>query len=270
MIIKVSYAVLEEMKLSDFTYQLSVVILIITALHTFIYSGMTGLLFSSAIALIIAAFVDEFEIVAGISVLIALSYTMFLKKYIREGFETHNPKSVASRIQALSNKTKESTTKPSKVKNQVKGVYSSKIEGFQDIQPKEPKEGESNVSTSASTKMMDQVDEESVKEVTKNIEEKKKSEKEIEKEEFQSATNQLFKLGKLPSENEDGPKLDPGQTLMKAMNSLDPSVISSMTTDTKKLLETQKSLMGMLGQMRPILADGKELLQTFSGMFGGK
>jgi hypothetical protein len=57
---------------------------------------------------------------------------------------------------------------------------------------------------------------------------------------------------------------------MKAMNSLDPSVISSMTTDTKKLLETQKSLMGMLGQMRPILADGKELLSTFSGMFGGK
>jgi len=41
-----------------------------------------------------------------------------------------------------------------------------------------------------------------------------------------------------------------------------------MTTDTKKLLETQKQLMGMLTQMRPVLADGKELLQTFSGMFG--
>jgi len=27
--------------------------------------------------------------------------------------------------------------------------------------------------------------------------------------------------------------------------------------------------MGMLQQMRPVLADGKELLQTFSGMFGG-
>jgi hypothetical protein len=41
-----------------------------------------------------------------------------------------------------------------------------------------------------------------------------------------------------------------------------------MTTDTKQLLETQKSLMNMLTQMRPVLADGKELLQTFSGMFG--
>jgi hypothetical protein len=27
--------------------------------------------------------------------------------------------------------------------------------------------------------------------------------------------------------------------------------------------------MNMLTQMRPVLADGKELLQTFSGMFGG-
>ncbi len=27
--------------------------------------------------------------------------------------------------------------------------------------------------------------------------------------------------------------------------------------------------MSMLNQMRPVLADGKELLQTFSGMFGG-
>ena len=41
-----------------------------------------------------------------------------------------------------------------------------------------------------------------------------------------------------------------------------------MSSDTKQLLETQKSLMGMLNQMRPVLADGKELLHTFSGMFG--
>lgn len=261
---------LEEMKLSDFTYQLSVAILLLTALHTLVYSGMVGVLFSAAIGLIVASFIDEFEIITGITVLVALFYTLFLKKYIREGFESHDPKTIAARINQLSQSVKSTSKTHPKAKNDVKGVYSSAIEGFQDIQPKEPKDGESSESTAASTKLSDQVDEESVKEVSKNIEEKKKSDKEIEKEEFQSATNQLFKLGKLPSENEDGPKLDPGQTLMKAMNSLDPSVISSMTTDTKKLLETQKSLMGMLGQMRPILADGKELLSTFSGMFGGK
>ena len=73
----------------------------------------------------------------------------------------------------------------------------------------------------------------------------------------------------MPSEHKEGPLLDAGQTVMKAMSSLDPNTISSMTADTKKLLETQKGLMSMLNQMRPVLADGKELLQTFSGMFGG-
>jgi hypothetical protein len=53
------------------------------------------------------------------------------------------------------------------------------------------------------------------------------------------------------------------------MESFKPEQINAMTGDTKQLLETQKALMGMLTQMRPVLADGKELLQTFSGMFGG-
>ena len=74
----------------------------------------------------------------------------------------------------------------------------------------------------------------------------------------------------MPSEHKEGPMLDAGGTLIKAMSSFDPETTAKMTDDTKKLLETQKSLMGMLTQMRPILADGKELLQTFSGMFGGQ
>jgi hypothetical protein len=125
------------------------------------------------------------------------------------------------------------------------------------------------------------VDPKAVKEVTTAIDQKKKddtqnnvdadaSNKDIATEEFQSATNELFKLGKMPSEHKDGPMLDAGSTIMKAMSSFDPETTSKMTNDTKQLLETQKSLMGMLTQMRPILADGKELLQTFSGMFGGQ
>ena len=36
-----------------------------------------------------------------------------------------------------------------------------------------------------------------------------------------------------------------------------------------KLIETQKGLMEMLNNMRPVLQDGKQLLDSFSGMFGG-
>lgn len=73
----------------------------------------------------------------------------------------------------------------------------------------------------------------------------------------------------MPSENTGGPHLDAGSTIMKAMSSFDKNTVSAMTADTKKLLETQKGLMSMLNEMRPVLKDGKELLETFSGMFGG-
>ena len=73
----------------------------------------------------------------------------------------------------------------------------------------------------------------------------------------------------MPSENKDGPHLDAGQTLVAAMKSLDPKTVSEMTDGTKQLLETQQNLMGMLKSMTPVLAEGRELLNTFSGMFGG-
>jgi hypothetical protein len=157
------------------------------------------------------------------------------------------------------------------------GVYSAAaVEGFEDVQPDVPKEGASSDSSSADANPVHQVDPKEIDKITSappkkeaTKENKENKTKDIEKEEFQSATNELFKLGKMPSEYKEGPLLDAGQTVMKAMNSLDPNTISAMTTDTKKLLETQKGLMSMLTQMRPVLADGKELLQTFSGMFGG-
>jgi hypothetical protein len=150
------------------------------------------------------------------------------------------------------------------------GVYDPAVEGFEDVQPQMPKEGESSASSAAPSKRMNEVDSDTVKETTEAIQSaKKKSDSDIASEEFQSATNSLFKVGKMPSENTDGPKLDAGSTLMKAMESFKPEQMNAMTADTKSLLETQKALMGMLNQMRPVLADGKELLQTFSGMFGG-
>lgn len=259
------------MKLDSLTYQIALIVLVIAALYTLVYAGLTGLLLSASVALIAAAFIEPFEAVAGITVFFALMYTLFLRKWMRrwEGFE-NKPAAIQQRIAAMQHPSAASQRKKAIPKGP-QGVYSAKVEGFQDIQPEIPKEGASQESSSAPTAMSatNQVNDHEVKSVTDAIAGKKKSDQEVEKEEFESATNSLFKLGKMPSENEDGPKLDAGKTLMKAMSSLDPNTISSMTADTKKLLETQKGLMTMLTQMRPVLADGKELLQTFSGMFGG-
>jgi hypothetical protein len=77
-----------------------------------------------------------------------------------------------------------------------------------------------------------------------------------------------FKLGEIPDQVKNGPHIDAGSTLMKAIQSLNPDQINAMTKDTQQLIDTQKSLMNMLGTMKPMMNDGKELMNTFQQMFG--
>lgn len=78
----------------------------------------------------------------------------------------------------------------------------------------------------------------------------------------------MFKLGELPSESKDGPHIDAGTTIMRSLGALNPGQIEALTSDTRKLLDTQKSLMGMLTTMKPMLSDGQNLLASFNNMFG--
>lgn len=252
------------MRFNKLTYNMSFGILAITALYTLIYSGLTGLLLCSSVALIVAAFLDQFEIIVAISVIFAIFYTHILKRFIQR-FEPFDNK-----VNIEPEKSNENSNQPEK-KQEVSGFLSSFSEGFANPgNTNEKLKGEPDKSSPASSDTKPAVPTEEVNAVTNAVTNKKEKIKDdvTSKEEFQSATNELFKLGKMPSEHKDGPMLDAGSTLLKAMGSFKPEQINAMSSDTKKLLETQKSLMGMLNQMRPVLADGKELLQTFSGMFG--
>lgn len=86
--------------------------------------------------------------------------------------------------------------------------------------------------------------------------------------EVKDAMAMPFKLGEIPSQVKNGPHIDAGSTLMKAIKGLNPDQINEMTKDTQQLIQTQKSLMGMLGTMKPMLNDGKQLMETFQQMFG--
>lgn len=251
------------MKFTEMSHTLSWVVIVITAIYMLIYSGLTGILLTSAIALLTAAFVEQTEIVVGVTVIFAVVYTLFLKKYVRklEGFQ--GQQEIVDRVSAMQSQYKQVPQSIRSAKREPAGVYDPAIEGFEDVQPNMEKEGASQESSAASSHTANQVDQGAVDAVTSAMH------KQIEKEDFESATNTLFKEGKLPSEHAEGPKLDPAETLKKTMKSFDPKTISSMSADTKELLKTQEGLMNMLTQMRPIMADGKELLQTFSGMFGG-
>lgn len=261
------------MQFNSLTFNISLVLLAITAVYTLVYSGLTGLLLCSAVTLIAAAFLDRFEIVVAIAVIFSLFYTFYLKRLLRklEPFQNlDNPQTILGRLAKMKDEYHPVQQQLRDPRLEPAGVYDPAVEGFEDVQPTKRKEGESSESTSAPAKRTNEVDPEQVQNVTSAVEatQKQKDAAQVESEEFQSATNNLFKLGKMPSENMDGPKLDSGSTLMKAMEAFKPEQINAMTSDTKQLLETQKNLMNMLNQMRPVLADGKELLQTFSGMFG--
>jgi hypothetical protein len=82
-----------------------------------------------------------------------------------------------------------------------------------------------------------------------------------------SSSDGLFKLGQIPKETKGGFHIDAGTTVMNAINSLKPDQIKAMTMDTKQLIDTQKSLMGMLQTFQPMVQEGKQMMDTFQEMF---
>lgn len=85
---------------------------------------------------------------------------------------------------------------------------------------------------------------------------------------FQGGQASLFKLGEMPSESKEGPHVDVAATMQNALSALNPDQMAAMTRESQSLMETQRNLMGMLQSMRPVLQDGRQLLDTFSGVFG--
>ena len=259
----------------------------IVGLYTLVYSGLTGLLLAASVALIAASMLDSFELITVTTVLFVLFYTYFLKGMLRRFEPFQNQQEEARDIVTLLAKMEKNYDQvqqsPAGPCRAPAGVFNPSVEGFANVDGNPETEGYSSASSPAlKTSLKDEV---KSADIVESLTEKKKTEKtekgevkpstastakkNTSSEEFQSATGGLFKLGEMPSENKDGPHLDAGQTLVAAMKSLDPNTVSEMTSGTKQLLETQKNLMGMLKSMTPVLAEGRELLSTFSGMFGG-
>lgn len=80
---------------------------------------------------------------------------------------------------------------------------------------------------------------------------------------------QLGKKYKMPSETDDKEfHLDAGTTFLNAYKSMKPDQIAAMTKDTQELLQTQKQLMSTLSTLKPLIQDGKQMMDMFQGYFG--
>jgi hypothetical protein len=80
---------------------------------------------------------------------------------------------------------------------------------------------------------------------------------------------QLGKKYKMPNEKDDSDfHLDAGTTFMNAYKSLKPDQIAAMTKDTQELMNTQKQLMNTLQTLKPLITDGKQMMEMFQSYFG--
>jgi hypothetical protein len=83
---------------------------------------------------------------------------------------------------------------------------------------------------------------------------------------------EMFELGKkykMPGEADDSEfHLDAGTTFMNAYKALKPDQVAAMTKDTQELMETQKQLMSTLQTLKPLITDGKQMMEMFQSYFG--
>ena len=289
------------------TYFIAVIALIIYTGYIVSVQGVAGLLLSVAIGLIAAAFLDSVEYLTAIVILTGLAYSMYVKRTPvivvakKEGFKVGEGEGTGPEIVA-----RVVAFDPPRPPRRVSPVLSAGCEGFEDIStgstdtPPPTSEGTSTPASTASVTKPKQTDQEAAAVVsagatpansvaTTGVQPVA---------EPSAATNAgtpagsaglasaamtppavagfqgqkntgLFKLGEMPSEQKSGPFVDVASTMNKAMSSLNTDQMAAMTAESKSLMETQRNLMNMLQSMSPVLQDGRRLLDTFSGIFGG-
>ena len=219
-----------KLKSSPTTRGLSIVLMIVYGLYALFNKGFSALLLSFAAGLIFYGFKESMEMSAAVVIVAGVILSFLMKRTGMEGFEDKKEASEDEKKKA--EETKEKFEDKKAVKEEEKEEEHKETSGSEDLKKKQ-KEKSGFV-------------------------------------DINPAPLGQFKLGEIPKEEKGGFFIDQGTTLMNALNGLKPDQIKAMTTDTKQLIETQKSLMGMLDTLAPMMKEGSNLLNMFNGMFGQK
>ncbi len=232
--------------------------------------GLSGLLLSLAVGLIVMGINGSFEVAVAVAIIVGVMYRILYRTF--DGFQTYNPTEVVDRLRQM----KGPGPKTAPVgwdgrmfdgdKPHPDGVLASDFaEGF--ANPEADKGDATGTSTSGSSASETAASSAPAPAAAPAGDEKKDTAATT-TQGFQGGSDGLFKLGEIPSDMKGGPHIDAGSTILSAIQNLKPDQIKSMTDDTRKLLDTQKSLLGMLENMKPMIADGSQLLSSFNTMFG--
>lgn len=274
------------MNFNALTNNIALITLFLYGIYALFVMGIGSVILSSAIGLIAAAFFDRLEIIAAVVVITGMVVAYLLRQQAvkaKEGFTIGaDVPVITGRIQKMMNAKVQGVYSPTieGYASAYNSVYANTrsglgglTEGFEDVAAAE---GAAAASTPASTERKNEVQiavgaptpAEEKKDVAATVTAVGAAAAPPKDEEPFKSQAGLFKLGELPSESKEGPFLDAGSTLMKAVGALQPDQIKSMTEETKKMIDTQKNMISMLHSMRPVLQDGQQLLQSFSSIFG--
>ncbi len=273
-----------RMKSTPLTQGVSSLLLIVYVLYGFFALPFAGFLLSLAVGLLSYGALESPELAVAFVILTGVVYslisragaaTALAKAATKEGFTTGNmdgSEKIAKRVERIY-----------KANVGPHGVYASAfVEGFADAsgnsidgqleavlkdKPAEESPESKPASATAPSTAGSGITPPAPPAVTANV--KKAETQGGGVQGFQGAQDDgQFKLGVLPEETKGGYHIDTGTTVMNALNALKPDQIQAMSADTQKLIDTQKSLMSMLSNMKPMLQDGKQMMDTFQQMFG--
>jgi hypothetical protein len=244
------------MKSTETTRKLSYGILGLFTIYGIFAIPFAFFLLAAAIGLIVYGLSESVEITTAATLITGVLAVLINKYNRKEGFMTGNAVEIVQRLKTVERHQEKAPV----------GVYASGyVEAFEDISD--------NVVPPASNTTAAENTTKSTSAESKAASATTQPEKNTTagfKNESEPATDGLFKLGVLPKEDKGGFHIDQGTTVLNALNALQPDQVKKMSEDTQKLIDTQKSLMSMLGTMKPMLADGKQLVETFNQMFGTK
>jgi len=257
-------------KSTKFTRYASIGLLVLYVLYALASIGMTGLLFSAAIGLLSYGMTEAYELTTILVILSGVLYKLILGKRF-EGFEGSDSETVMK-----DGKKSESNDVTTSVNNPSGVLSSSFAEGFADAKIMDGSGEEQFMDGSGEEQFLNGSGEDASGE--EQLLKKSSSTKVapssatsapaiLPPENFKNKNSGLFKLGEIPTDEKGGFHIDQGTTVLNALNALKPDQIKAMSQDTQQLIDTQKSLMGMLGTMKPMLQDGRQLLDSFNTMF---
>ena len=251
------------MKSTPLTQGIAFLLLVVFVAYSFFALPFAGFLLSLAIGMITFGGTNSFEVAVSATLLGGVMYSLISKS--KEGFADQGT-TIVERIknikQVVGSKGEVTGPAPSVLGRQgPKGVFASGfVEGFADAAdgvvtagsdvPPNPTNAEAASKPATASAPPPTIETPAISGFKGDT------------------TNGLFKLGVLPEEKKGGFHIDQGTTVMNALNSLKPDQIKAMSEDTQKLIDTQKSLMSMLSTMKPMLQDGKQMMETFQQMFG--